>query len=131
MNWSVLRFVGNASAHRSRSRVWRRSLESTFRPVDLGWNRLSRLHRNALIAVLGTWLSAYFILVANSWMQHPVGYKIVDGEAQRDERLALLSNGFALRAYVHTILAGLIFGSIVMLGVRAGTPARPRGRPVP
>ena len=50
-------------------------------------------------------------------MQHPVGYKIVDGEAQLTSVWALLSNGFALRAYVHTMLAGLIFGSIVMLGV--------------
>ena len=50
-------------------------------------------------------------------MQHPVGYKIVNGEAQLTSVWALLSNSFALRAYVHTILAGLIFGSIVMLGV--------------
>src|SRR5215469_4457136 len=50
-------------------------------------------------------------------MQHPVGYKIVDGEAQLTSVWALLSNNFALRAFVHTILAGLIFGSIVMLGV--------------
>ena len=50
-------------------------------------------------------------------MQHPVGYKIVNGEAQLTSVWALLSNGFALRAYLHTMLAGLIFGSIVMLGV--------------
>jgi cytochrome d ubiquinol oxidase subunit I len=50
-------------------------------------------------------------------MQHPVGYKIVNGEAQLTSVWALLSNGFALRALVHTLLAGLIFGSIVMLGV--------------
>ena len=67
--------------------------------------------------MLGSWLSAYFILVANSWMQHPVGYRIVHGEAQLTSVWALLSNGFALRAYVHTILAGVIFGSILMLGV--------------
>jgi cytochrome d ubiquinol oxidase subunit I len=69
------------------------------------------------IAVAGSWLSAFFILVANSWMQQPVGYKIVDGEAHLTSVWALLSNGFALRAYVHTILAGLIFGSIIMLGI--------------
>jgi cytochrome d ubiquinol oxidase subunit I len=50
-------------------------------------------------------------------MQHPVGYKIVNGEAQLTSVWALLSNGFALRAYLHTMLAGLIFGSILMLGV--------------
>ena len=50
-------------------------------------------------------------------MQHPVGYKIVDGEAQLTNVWALLSNEFALRAYVHVLLAGLIFGSTVVLGV--------------
>jgi cytochrome bd ubiquinol oxidase subunit I len=95
-------------------------LESTFLGLWIfGWKRLSpRVHLATLwIAVLGTWLSGYFILVANSWMQHPVGYKIVNGEAQLTSVWALLSNGFALRAYLHTILAGLIFGSTVMLGV--------------
>jgi cytochrome d ubiquinol oxidase subunit I len=69
------------------------------------------------LAALGTWLSAFFILVANSWMQHPVGYKVSGGKAELTDVGALLSNGFALRAYLHTILAGLIFGSIVMLGI--------------
>jgi cytochrome d ubiquinol oxidase subunit I len=50
-------------------------------------------------------------------MQHPVGYKIVDGKAQLTSLGALLSNHFALTAWLHTILAGLIFGSIVMLGI--------------
>jgi cytochrome d ubiquinol oxidase subunit I len=62
-------------------------------------------------------MSAYFILVANSWMQHPVGYKMVDGEAQLTDVWALLSNEFAVIAWVHTILAGLIFGTTVLLGV--------------
>ena len=69
------------------------------------------------LTAAGTWMSAYFILVANSWMQHPVGYKMVDGEAQLTNVWALLSNEFALIAWVHTILAGLIFGSTVVLGV--------------
>jgi cytochrome d ubiquinol oxidase subunit I len=69
------------------------------------------------IAVAGSWLSAFFILVANSWMQHPVGYEMVDGKAELTSIWALLSNGFGLRAYLHVLLAGLIFGSSVMLGV--------------
>src|SRR4029453_12853961 len=95
-------------------------LGSTFLGVWIfGWNRLSpRVHLATIwIAVVGSWLSGYFILVANSWMQHPVGYKIVDGEAQLTSVWKLLSNPFALRAYLHTMLAGLIFGSIVMLGI--------------
>jgi cytochrome bd ubiquinol oxidase subunit I len=95
-------------------------LEATFLGLWIfGWNRLSpRLHLATIwLAALGTWLSAFFILVANSWMQHPVGYKVSGGKAELTDVWALLSNGFALRAYLHTILAGLIFGSIVMLGI--------------
>jgi cytochrome bd ubiquinol oxidase subunit I len=122
MNWSVYsRFVGNVfGAPLAVEGLAAFALEATFLGIWIfGWDRLSpRLHLATLwIAVLGTWLSAYFILVANSWMQHPVGYKIVDGEAQLTSVWALLSNDFALRAYLHTILAGLIFGSILVLGV--------------
>jgi cytochrome bd ubiquinol oxidase subunit I len=122
MNWSVYsRFVGNVfGAPLAVEGLAAFALESTFLGLWIfGWDRLSpRVHLATLwIAVLGTWLSAYFILVANSWMQHPVGYKIVDGEAQLTSVWALLSNEFALRAYLHTILAGLIFGSILVLGV--------------
>jgi cytochrome d ubiquinol oxidase subunit I len=95
-------------------------LEATFLGVWIfGWDRLSpRLHLATIwIAAAATWLSAYLILVANSWMQHPVGYEIVDGKAQLTSLGALLSNSFALTAWLHTILAGLIFGSLVMLGV--------------
>jgi cytochrome bd ubiquinol oxidase subunit I len=95
-------------------------LEATFLGVWIfGWDRLSpRLHLATIwIAALATWLSAFFILVANSWMQHPVGYKIVDGKAELTSLGALLSNHFALIAWLHVILAGLIFGSTVMLGV--------------
>src|SRR6185437_10144542 len=122
MNWSVYsRLVGNVfGAPLAVEGLAAFALEATFLGLWIfGWNRLSpRLHLATLwVAVLGTWLSGYFILVANSWMQHPVGYKIVNGEAQLTSVWALVSNGFALRAYLHTILAGLIFGSLVMLGV--------------
>src|SRR5204863_745101 len=122
MNWSVYsKFVGNVfGAPLAIEGLAAFMLESTFLGLWIfGWNRLSpRVHLATLwIAVAGTWLSGYFILVANSWMQHPVGYKIVKGEAHLTSVWALLSNGFALRAYLHTVLAGLIFGSIVMLGI--------------
>jgi cytochrome d ubiquinol oxidase subunit I len=122
MNWSVYsRFVGNVfGAPLAVEGLAAFALESTFLGLWIfGWNRLSpRLHLATIwIVVLGSWASAYFILVANSWMQHPVGYKIVNGQAQLTSVWALLSNNFALRAFLHTILAGLIFGSIVMLGI--------------
>jgi cytochrome bd ubiquinol oxidase subunit I len=122
MNWSVYsRFVGDVfGAPLAMEGLAAFFLEATFLGLWIfGWDRLSpRLHLATLwIVVAGSWLSGYFILVANSWMQHPVGYKIVDGKAELTSVWALLSNGFALRAYVHVILAGLIFGSSVVLGV--------------
>jgi len=122
MNWSEYsKFVGNVfGAPLAIEGLAAFFVESTFLGLWIfGWNRLSpRLHLATLwIAVAASWLSGYFILVANSWMQHPVGYKIVDGEAHLTSVWALLSNSFALRAYLHTMLAGLIFGSIVVLGV--------------
>jgi len=122
MNWSEYsKFVGNVfGAPLAIEGLAAFMLEATFLGLWIfGWNRLSpRVHLATIwIAAAGTWLSAYFILVANSWMQHPVGYEIVDGEAHLTSFWKLLSNEFALRAYLHTILAGLIFGSIVMLGI--------------
>src|SRR4029079_14178326 len=97
MNWSVYsRFVGNVfGAPLAIEGLAAFMLETTFLGLWIfGGNRLSpRLHLATLwVAVLGTWLSGYFILVANSWMQHPVGYKVVNGEAQLTSVWALLSN---------------------------------------
>jgi cytochrome bd ubiquinol oxidase subunit I len=95
-------------------------VEATFLGLWIfGWDQLPRgLHLVTIwVVALATWLSAYLILVANSWMQHPVGYRIVDGKAELSSVSALLSNGFAIIAWIHVILAGLIFGSMVMLGI--------------
>jgi len=95
-------------------------LEATFLGLWIfGWGQLSpRLHLATIwIAALATWLSAYMILVANSWMQHPVGYTVVDGKAELTSVWALLSNEFAVIAWIHVILAGLIFGSMAMFGI--------------
>jgi cytochrome bd ubiquinol oxidase subunit I len=122
MNWSVYsKFVGGVfGAPLAMEGLAAFFLEATFIGLWIfGWDRLSpRLHLATIwLVALGTWLSAYFILVANSWMQRPVGYKVVDGEAHLTSVGALLSNGFAITAWLHVILAGLIFGSSVMLGV--------------
>ncbi len=122
MNWSVYsNFVGGVfGAPLAIEGLAAFMVEATFLGLWIfGWNHMSaRLHLATIwIAALATWLSAYMILVANSWMQHPVGYKIVNGKAQLTSVGSLLSNHFALFAWVHVILAGLIFGSVVMLGV--------------
>ncbi len=122
MSWSVYsNFVGGVfGAPLAIEGLAAFMLEATFLGLWIfGWNQLPpRVHLATIwIAALGTWLSAFFILVANSWMQRPVGYEIVDGKAQLTSIGALLSNPFARTAWIHTILAGLIFGSMVMLGV--------------
>ena len=122
MNWSVYsNYVGGVfGAPLAIEGLAAFMLESTFLGLWIfGWDRLpARVHLATIwVVAIGSWLSAYFILVANSWMQHPVAYKIVDGKAELTSVGALLTNEFALIAYLHTILAGLIFGSIVMLGV--------------
>jgi cytochrome d ubiquinol oxidase subunit I len=135
MNWSVYsRFVGNVfGAPLAVEGLAAFFLESTFLGLWIfGWNTLSpRLHLATLwIAVVGTWLSAYFILVANSFMQDPVGYKIVNGEAQLTSVWALISSEWALYAFVHTLLAGLTVGAAVVFGVCCWHMARGRNAEV-
>jgi cytochrome bd ubiquinol oxidase subunit I len=122
MNWSVYsEYVGGVfGAPLAIEGLAAFALEATFLGLWIfGWDRLSpRVHLATIwLVALGTWLSAYFILVANSWMQHPVGYELVNGEAQLTDVWALLSNDFALRAYLHVLLVGLTTGSIVVLGI--------------
>jgi cytochrome bd ubiquinol oxidase subunit I len=86
-----------------------------------GWDRLSpRVHLATIYLVwLGTWLSAYFILTANSWMQHPVGYEVDSqtGRAQANDIADLLFQRFTLFAWTHAVLAGLITAGFLVLGV--------------
>jgi len=68
---------------------------------------------------LGAALSAAFIMAANSWMQHPVGYKMNGGKAELTSIWALLTNPVFLRGYIHVLLASLVTGAVVMLAVSA------------
>jgi cytochrome d ubiquinol oxidase subunit I len=122
MNWSIYsKYVGNVfGAPLAIEGLAAFFLESTFLGLWIfGWNRLSqRLHLATLwIAVLGSWASAYFILVANSFMQDPVGYKIANGQAELTSVWALLSSDWALYAFGHTIFAGLTAGAAVVFAV--------------
>ncbi len=133
MNWSVYsKFVGNVfGAPLAIEGLAAFFLEATFLGLWIfGWNRLTpRLHLATLwIAVAGTWLSAYFILVANSWMQDPVGYKIVDGEAHLTSVWDLLTGRWAFWAFGHTIMAGLTAGAAVVFGVCCWHFARGRNQ---
>jgi cytochrome bd ubiquinol oxidase subunit I len=125
MNWSEYsRYVGDVfGAPLAMEGLAAFFLESTFIGLWIfGRDRLSpRVHLATIwLVAVGTWLSAYFILAANSWMQHPVGYRIGEsGRAEMTSIWAVLTNSTALYAFGHTILGALTTGGIVILGVAA------------
>ncbi|MBO0814608.1 MAG: cytochrome ubiquinol oxidase subunit I [Actinobacteria bacterium] len=95
-------------------------LESTFLGLWLfGWDKLPpRVHLATIWAVsLGTVLSAAFIMAANSWMQHPVGYQMVHGKPVLNDVWALFTNPVFVWGYSKVLLASLVTGAMVMLAV--------------
>ncbi|MGZ4174882.1 MAG: cytochrome ubiquinol oxidase subunit I [Solirubrobacteraceae bacterium] len=124
MNWSTYsRFVGGVfGAPLAMEGLAAFFLESTFLGLWVfGWERLpKRVHLACIWAVsVGSMLSAMFILIANSWMQHPVGYKISHGQAVLNNVWALFVNPTFVWGYAHVILASLVTGCLVMLAVSA------------
>jgi cytochrome d ubiquinol oxidase subunit I len=125
MNWSTFsRFVGGVfGAPLALEGMVAFFLESTFLGLWLfGWNRLpKRVHLATIwIVAVGSILSALFILIANSWMQHPVGYKINSaGHVVMTNFWALFVNPTFVWGYAHVILASIITGCLVMLAVSA------------
>jgi cytochrome d ubiquinol oxidase subunit I len=86
-----------------------------------GWKRLSpKVHAAVIWAVaLGSNLSAYWILVANSWMQHPVGYVVRNGRAELVDFWAIIFQPFALVTIAHVLLAAYILAAFFVMGVSA------------
>jgi cytochrome bd ubiquinol oxidase subunit I len=125
MNWSTYsRFVGGVfGAPLAMEGLLAFFLESTFLGLWLfGWDRLpKRVHLACIWAVAaGSMLSAMFILIANSWMQHPVGYKFNKaGQPVLSNVWALFVNPTFVWGYAHVILASLVTGCLVMLAVSA------------
>jgi len=72
-----------------------------------------------LLVAVGATLSAFWIIVANSWMQTPAGYEIVDGRAQLTDFWAAVFNPSTLPRYLHTIAACLVTGAFFMLSISA------------
>ncbi len=98
-------------------------LESSFLGLFLyGEKRLGpRLHfLSAFMVFAGSWLSGFFIIATNAWMQHPVGYEIAtDGSVQLASFRALLTNPWVGWQYVHNMLGATITASFVMSAVGA------------
>ncbi|MER6810207.1 cytochrome ubiquinol oxidase subunit I [Spirillospora sp. NPDC000708] len=126
MNWSdYSRFVGDVfGAPLAMEGLLAFFLESTFLGLWIfGWDRLSpRLHLATIwLAAIGTNLSAYFILAANSWMQHPVGYKInpVTHRAELTSIGKVLTNSTTLVTYPHVLSGAFLTGGVFVVGISA------------
>ncbi len=124
MNWSdYSRFVGDIfGAPLAIEGLLAFFLESTFLGLWIfGWDRLSpKLHVATIwLTHIGTLFSAYFILAANSWMQHPVGYKFnpETGRAEMDDFAAVLFNKVQLVTFPHVLLSAYMTGAALVVGV--------------
>ncbi|WP_255949423.1 cytochrome ubiquinol oxidase subunit I [Streptomyces odontomachi] len=133
MNWSdYSRFVGDVfGAPLAFEALIAFFFESTFIGLWIfGWDKLpKRLHLATIwMVALGTVLSAYFILAANSWMQHPVGYRIdpATGRARLTDFGAVLTQNTALAQAFHTLSASFLTGGAFMVGIAAYHLARRR-----
>ncbi|PWI58367.1 cytochrome ubiquinol oxidase subunit I [Sulfoacidibacillus thermotolerans] len=124
MNWSnYSRFVGDVfGAPLAIEALLAFFMESTFLGVWMfGWDRVSkRVHLMSIWLVsIGTAISAFWILTANSFMQEPVGYTIRNGHAEMSNFLALLGNTQLWLEFPHTLMGAFVTGSFFVLGVSA------------
>jgi cytochrome bd ubiquinol oxidase subunit I len=124
MNWGAYsRLVGNIfGAPLAMEGLAAFFLESTFLGLWLfGWDKLSkRVHLLCIWAVaFGSALSAAFIMAANSWMQHPVGYVMVNGKPVLNDIWAIFTNPVFVWGYSKVLFVSLVTGASVMLAVSA------------
>lgn len=124
MNWATYaRFVGDVfGAPLAIEALFAFFLESTFLGIWIfGWQRLSKGWHLAMIwlVVLGSHVSAFWILVANSFMQEPVGYVVRNGRAEMTNFFALLTNPNVWVQFPHVVLAGWATGAFFVLGISA------------
>jgi cytochrome d ubiquinol oxidase subunit I len=124
MNWSSYsRFVGDIfGAPLAMEGLLAFFLESTFLGIWIfGWDRLSKKMHLATIwlASFGTLLSAYFILAANAFMQHPVGYTMnaERGRAELTDIVAVLTQNTAVATFLHTIPSAFLTAGGFFAGV--------------
>jgi cytochrome d ubiquinol oxidase subunit I len=124
MNWSdYSRFVGDIfGAPLAIEALLAFFMESTFLGMwMLGWDKLGKkLHLATIwLVVLGSSISSLWILIANSFMQDPVGYTLHNGRAEMNDFGALLTNPHLLYQFPHVIMSGLATGAFFVLGVSA------------
>lgn len=124
MNWSEYsRFVGDIfGAPLAIEALLAFFLESTFLGVWIfGWDKLSkRAHVAAIwLVAIGSNISALWILIANSFMQQPVGYVLNNGRAEMNDFFALILNPNVWVQFPHVLMSGLVTAGFFILGISA------------
>ena len=134
MNWSEYsRFVGDIfGAPLAIEALMAFFVESTFLGLWIfGWDKLPKLAHLASIwlVAIATTVSAFWILVANSFMQQPVGYVLRNGRAEMVDFLALLTSGHVWVQWPHTISAALTTAAFFIVAISAYQLLKPGERP--
>jgi len=123
-NWSAYsRYVGDVfGAPLAAEVIFTFFLESGFLALLVfGTGRVSKKVQwfAALMVAVGSTMSAFWIIVASSWMQTPAGYEIINGRAQLTDFMAAVFNPSTLNRYTHTVTAAIVSGSFFMMGLSA------------
>jgi cytochrome d ubiquinol oxidase subunit I len=124
MNWAQYsRFVGDVfGAPLAIEALLAFFLESVFLGMWIfGWEKLSKGAHLASIwlVAIGSNISALWILMANSFMQHPVGYTVENGRAVMNNFGALLANPYLWTQFPHTVFSGFTTAAFFILGISA------------
>ncbi|MCF7811122.1 cytochrome ubiquinol oxidase subunit I [bacterium] len=97
-------------------------LESTFLGIWIfGWKKVSKKFHAwciTLVALAST-ISAFWILAANAWMQHPVGYVIRNGRAELSDFIAVITQKTAIMMFLHTVSAAYILSGFFVMSISA------------
>lgn len=126
MNWSdYSRFVGDIfGAPLAIEALLAFFMESTFLGLWMfTWDNKKiskKMHASFIwLVVFGSMMSAMWILIANAFMQHPVGYEIVNGRAQMTDFFALIKNHQFIYEFTHVITGAITMGGTVIAGMAA------------
>ncbi len=97
-------------------------LESTFIAVwFFGWEKLSKkAHATTIwLVAIASNISAFWILVANAWMQHPTGFVMRNGRAELADFVAVITQKFAILEFIHTLGGAYLTAGFFVLGISA------------
>jgi len=122
MNWSEYsRFVGDIfGAPLAIEALLAFFMESTFLGIWIfGWDKVSKkVHLLAIwLVVIGSNLSAIWILIANAFMQHPVGFHLANGRAEMTDFIALATNSYVWIQYPHVFFDGMATAAFFIIAV--------------